>query len=92
MSCRVGPNIVEDGLVLHLDARNIDKGASKTDTIIIDINQDIWYEYLVPFGVQNIRITTEGSNYDTVLAIFIGPDCDNLTLVGCNDDFSAGRA
>ena len=37
MSCQVGPNIVEDGLVLHLDARNLNS-YSGSGTIWSDIS------------------------------------------------------
>ena len=31
-----------------------------------------------------------GTPFDTVLSVFSGPDCNNLTEVACNDDFAAG--
>jgi hypothetical protein len=52
----------------------------------------MWYRIALPTGQQS-RISTEGSNFDTVLAVYINaaspfqtPTMDNLRLVAFNDD------
>jgi N-acetylneuraminic acid mutarotase len=43
-----------------------------------------WYRFTVPRNGQ-ITISTFGSNYDTVLAVYQGT-CDQLQTLACNDD------
>jgi hypothetical protein len=43
----------------------------------------VWFSFTGD-GAQH-TLSTTGSNYDTVLEVFIGP-CDDLTSVACNDD------
>ncbi|MCP4357850.1 MAG: hypothetical protein GY796_07535 [Chloroflexi bacterium] len=45
----------------------------------------VWYEFTaVTNGLVNI--STQTSNYDTVVGVFIG-SCSSLTAIACNDDF-----
>lgn len=44
-----------------------------------------WYE-LVAGDTSEVTITTEGTDYDTVLGIYTG-DCESLTSIACSDDF-----
>jgi len=39
---------------------------------------------------RNFTVSTDGSNCDTILAVFSGT-CDNLALVACNDDNPLGN-
>ena len=48
----------------------------------------VWYRY-VPTETKTLRAVTIGSNYDTVLAVFVGPK-RHRELVGCNDDAGGG--
>lgn len=43
-----------------------------------------WYE-LTPGSTSLVTITTEGTDYDTVLAVF-GGSCESLVAIACNDD------
>ena len=44
----------------------------------------VWYTY-TPTANTAISIDTFGSDYDTFIAVWTGPDMDNLTLVACNN-------
>lgn len=47
--------------------------------------RSVWYRFTAP-ATGLLRVSTEGSNYDTVVAIFGGAACGALSLVTCNDD------
>jgi hypothetical protein len=64
-----------------------------------DIGATVWYAWTVtasPPISEPVTFATNGSDYDTVLAVyratngFSPPDGANLELVGCNDDAAAG--
>ena len=44
----------------------------------------VWYRYTSP-SAQTVRVTTAGSNYDTLVGIYTGT-AGSLTQVACNDD------
>jgi hypothetical protein len=49
---------------------------------------NIWYKYTATCtGTATVSLC--GSNFDTVLAVYTGTTCSNLTLIGCNDDDDA---
>jgi 4-amino-4-deoxy-L-arabinose transferase-like glycosyltransferase len=46
----------------------------------------LWYSFTSPVD-STLVVDTNGSGFDTVLAVYTGNGLDSLTLVGCNDDF-----
>lgn len=50
----------------------------------------VWYKYTVPDNAQ-LRMTTTGSTYNTVLAVYTGTR-GNLRQVMCNDDYNGTAA
>ncbi|MCH2134727.1 MAG: proprotein convertase P-domain-containing protein [Phycisphaerales bacterium] len=47
---------------------------------------DIWYRYIAcDDGTLSVS-TCDAADYDTDLVIYDGDDCNNLSLLGCNDD------
>jgi hypothetical protein len=54
------------------------------------VNNDVWYSYTPTCGgtVTMSFCAAEGGSatFDTKLAVWTGPDCDNLEIVACNDD------
>ncbi len=52
------------------------------------VNGAVWYT-VTPTSTGPITVTTDGSDYDTVLAVYSG-SCGTLTEVGCNDDDASG--
>ena len=50
----------------------------------IYMTDTLWYEY-TPSTTQRLQLDTEGSGYDTVIAIYTGTR-GNLTEIACNDD------
>jgi hypothetical protein len=48
-----------------------------------------WFRFVAPTD-GTVVITTEGSDYDTVLALFTG-ECGTLSFVVCDDDGGVGR-
>ncbi|HXF85709.1 MAG TPA: S-layer homology domain-containing protein [Anaerolineales bacterium] len=49
----------------------------------------VWYRF-TSSTTRSVSMDTMGSNYDTYIAVWTGPDVNNLTLVTCDDD-SLGR-
>jgi hypothetical protein len=49
----------------------------------------IWYSWLAPRN-GTLRLTTAGSNFDTLLGLYIGDQLTNLITVAGNDDFAEG--
>ncbi len=45
----------------------------------------VWYKYDLTVD-DAISIDTIGTDYDTFIAIWEGPDIDHLLFVACNDD------
>jgi len=50
-----------------------------------DGGASVWYRFRVGFN-QVVRISTRGSNFDTLLAVYRGPDVRHLSQVRANDD------
>ena len=46
----------------------------------------VWYKYRRS-NTASIRLTLQGSNFDTVLAVYRGSELSNLVHVVSNDDF-----
>jgi redox-sensitive bicupin YhaK (pirin superfamily) len=51
--------------------------------------KSIWYSWTAPV-TGPVTITTEGSGYDTMLALYSGSSITGLTSLGANDDVSSG--
>lgn len=49
------------------------------------IGKTVWYSVNVA-GPRVVTATTDGSDYDTVLAVYTGPELATLSPVVCNDD------
>jgi hypothetical protein len=49
----------------------------------------VWYQWQAP-STGSVTITTAGSNYDTVLAVYAGGSVGGLTLIANNDDVDPG--
>ena len=45
----------------------------------------VWWTWKAPSS-EDVTITTEGSDFDTTLAVYSGDDVQNLVLMGENDD------
>ena len=45
----------------------------------------VWYKYLAS-DTAEVTITTRGTSYDTVLAVYSG-NCENLRQMACSDDY-----
>ena len=44
----------------------------------------VWYKY-TPDADSALSLDTFGADYDTFIAVWTGPDKDNLSLVACNN-------
>ncbi len=49
----------------------------------------VWYWFQAPAS-GTLRLSTAGSTFDTLLAVYAGDSLTNLTLVGANDDATPG--
>jgi hypothetical protein len=62
-------------------------GAPATCTTSLNTAPGVWFKFTSPSSVQNVTVSTLGSNFDTKLGVFRGT-CAGLICVGGNDDFS----
>lgn len=53
------------------------------------IGRSVWWSWTAPFSGP-VKVTTAGSNLDTLLAVYTGPTLASLTLIVANDD-AGGR-
>ncbi len=53
---------------------------------ISEIDSSVWYRY-IPSVDGTLTVDTLGSNYDTVLVAYIGPELEFIGEIACNDDF-----
>jgi hypothetical protein len=53
------------------------------------LGADVWYTYVAGFS-GTLTVTTCGSDFDTVLAVYAGCDCPVAAPLACNDDASSG--
>jgi redox-sensitive bicupin YhaK (pirin superfamily) len=51
--------------------------------------KSIWYSWTAPV-TGPVTLTTQGSSYDTMLALYSGSSLTGLTSLGANDDVAAG--
>jgi hypothetical protein len=49
----------------------------------------VWYEWTAPSS-GNVTVTTAGSTYDTLLAVYTGNSVTSLTAIAKNDDVNLG--
>ena len=49
----------------------------------------VWWKWIAPSNTV-VVVSTDGSDFDTLLAVYTGSSVQNLTLVGENDDESSG--
>mgnify|MGYP000878041327 CR=1 FL=1 len=52
------------------------------------IGRTAWYT-VTPQVASQVTLTTAGSDFDTVLAVYTGSSVGGLTLVGCSDDIGS---
>ena len=52
--------------------------------------RSIWYQWQAPV-TGSVTVTTAGSSFDTVLAVYTGTAVNSLSLVGQNDDQTPGQ-
>jgi hypothetical protein len=50
----------------------------------------VWWKWIAPIS-GSATVTTDGSNFDTLLAVYTGTSVSNLTLVAQNDDDNQGQ-
>jgi hypothetical protein len=53
-------------------------------------SRSVWYSWTAPASGA-AQITTAGSGFDTVLAVYTGNAVNSLSLIGKNDDFDPGQ-
>jgi hypothetical protein len=51
----------------------------------------VWYSWIAPSNM-NVTLSTEGSEFDTLLAVYTGSALGGLSLVGSNDNAGFGTA
>jgi Calx-beta domain len=51
--------------------------------------RSVWYTWTPPVS-GSASVNTQGSTYDTILAVYAGDSFGNLTLIGSNDDIQPG--
>ncbi len=56
-----------------------------------NFNKSVWFTFTAP-ATTSYEISMCGTVFDSVLAIYSGPDCNTLTEVACDDDSCAAGA
>jgi subtilisin family serine protease/outer membrane protein assembly factor BamB len=72
----------------NLALRSVNTGAtaeSEAPVAALGAGATLWWEWTAPVSGL-VRVSTEGSAYDTVVGVFTGTALDTLTLVAANDD------
>ncbi|MHC4948337.1 MAG: trypsin-like serine peptidase [Planctomycetota bacterium] len=62
-------------------------GATTDGPVCAGMSNDIWYRYTAPF-TGDVTVSTCGSSFDTVLAVYDGCACPPGTQLACNDQFA----
>jgi hypothetical protein len=57
----------------------------------VTVGKSAWYTY-TPSTSGQVTMSTAGSNYDTVLAVYTGGSVGGLSQVACNDDNAASAS
>ena len=60
-----------------------------TDTSSLSPNHTVWYSWQAPASIST-TITTAGSDFDTILAVYTGTTLGSLTRITFNDDVQNG--
>jgi hypothetical protein len=55
-----------------------------------DASRSVWWRWTAPSNM-NISISTDGSSFDTVLAVYVGTNVSNLTSIVFDDDSGVGN-
>ncbi len=50
----------------------------------------VWWKWTAPAGATSLRVSTAGSDFDTVVHVYTGSALNALTLVASNNDFYNG--
>jgi secreted trypsin-like serine protease len=79
------PLFNENGAAFGSNARTT--GEPGEPTVITPPDGSIWYRWTAP-ATGFYRLTTAGSNFDTILAVFTGDMITTMNLVAVNDDFN----
>lgn len=58
------------------------------DGLSVTVGRTAWYT-ITPAAASQVTLSTAGSGFDTVLAVYTGNAVNALTQVGCNDDIAA---
>ena len=82
------PGVCSNTIVTLDNATNsgyVDAGCSNGGSV------DLWYVLTMPAsGAVRVDTSIDSSDKDTQMSAYKGPDCGNLTLIGCNDDLADG--
>lgn len=62
-----------------------ESGEPNHASVAAPTGKSVWWEFVAPVD-SYVEITTEGSSFDTVLAVYRGTSLANLNLVDANDD------
>jgi len=82
----IGSSIVRDAADTNAGAT---KEASEPDHAGNLGGKSVWYSWIAPFNGQ-ATVTTSGSNFDTLLGVYVGSLVDALTEVVSSDDDASG--
>jgi hypothetical protein len=66
------------------------KEAGEPEHVFNPGGKSVWWTWTAPAN-GDLRLTTDQSTFDTLLAVYTGTSVSNLTLVGANDDHAAEK-
>ena len=79
----------EDGGVVSVGTLEATREAGEPMHALNEGGRSVWYAWRAPYA-GNLMLSTEGSNYDTLLGLYMGTALTNLVEVTSNDEAVPG--
>lgn len=80
-----GAIALSSGVTYSMDTTHATSTSDPTPTCQTIFGKGVWFKY-TPTGTGPVLVSTCGSSFDTVLAVYSG-SCGALTPVSCDDDY-----
>lgn len=77
--------IVLGGNSAFVTGSNVDSSLEMSEPQVYETYSTVWYQWQAPYSCT-VNVYTDGSSFDTVLAVFTGSSVTQLVCVADNDD------
>lgn len=81
----MGATLLTNGTATSFDSTGASASAPVFSCGLV-VGSDVWFGYFTTSPNASVVVETCGTSFDTVLEVFEGTSCSNLTLLDCNDD------